>query len=227
MAQVYQFVDDNGVTRLFAEIVPDPAGTPFNGGTITAGLEIDNPVNGTPLKVKDSAASTVFTMDKGGAITVRPNAATAPGDNSLDVYCQANDNIGTPIRVYDKTGSLVWSIGADGDVTATGGEQRGNAALGAGGDANFKGAAGAVSLAVRASDGVTDAVNVGNLGGVVGTRFNFEGVFITKIHTAPADASLDAGDCAFWFDQTDGAAKLMVKAKTANGTVATAAIALA
>jgi hypothetical protein len=44
--------------------------------------------------------------------------------------------------------------------------------------------------------------------------------------TAPADADLVAGDCCLWFDSTNGAAKLMVKAKQADGTVKTAAIAL-
>lgn len=45
--------------------------------------------------------------------------------------------------------------------------------------------------------------------------------------TAPADGDLVAGQCALWFDQTDGAAKLMVKAKSANGTVRTGSLALA
>jgi hypothetical protein len=49
---------------------------------------------------------------------------------------------------------------------------------------------------------------------------------ITAKHAAPPDAALTAGDCALWFDQTNGAAKFMVKAKTADGTVVSAAIAL-
>jgi hypothetical protein len=51
-------------------------------------------------------------------------------------------------------------------------------------------------------------------------------VWSTYTHAAPADASLSAGDLALWFDQTNGAAKLMVKGKSANGTVVTAAVAL-
>jgi len=46
-------------------------------------------------------------------------------------------------------------------------------------------------------------------------------------HSAPADAALAAGECSLWFDQTNGAAKLMVKAKSANGTVVTGSLALA
>jgi len=46
-------------------------------------------------------------------------------------------------------------------------------------------------------------------------------------NAAPADGDLLAGDCSLWFDKTNGAAKLMLKGKTANGTVVTASIALA
>lgn len=62
--------------------------------------------------------------------------------------------------------------------------------------------------------------------GTVVLRFNKGGYFVTSLHAAPADGDLSAGDLALWFDQTDGAGKLMVKAKTANGTVATASVAL-
>jgi hypothetical protein len=45
-------------------------------------------------------------------------------------------------------------------------------------------------------------------------------------HAAPADAALNAGTLMLWFDQTDGAAKLMIKGKSANGTVVTGQVAL-
>lgn len=45
-------------------------------------------------------------------------------------------------------------------------------------------------------------------------------------HSAPSDASLVAGKLAIWFDQTNGAAKLMVKAKQADGTVRTGSLSL-
>ncbi len=48
----------------------------------------------------------------------------------------------------------------------------------------------------------------------------------TRNLVAPADADLVAGDLTFWFDDTNGAAKLMVKAKQADGAVKTAAVAL-
>jgi hypothetical protein len=49
----------------------------------------------------------------------------------------------------------------------------------------------------------------------------------TQAHAAPSDGSIQTGELALWFDQTNGAAKLMVKAKQADGTVKTAAVALA
>lgn len=52
------------------------------------------------------------------------------------------------------------------------------------------------------------------------------GLLFGGVHAAPADPAINAGECALWLDQTDGAAKLMVKAKQADGTVRTAAIAL-
>jgi hypothetical protein len=51
------------------------------------------------------------------------------------------------------------------------------------------------------------------------------GVFNT-LNSAPADGDLAAGECAWWFDKTDGAAKLMIKAKQNDGTVKTASISL-
>lgn len=80
VAQVYQFVDDNGVTRLFAEIVPDPAGTPFNGGTITEGLTIADPDGaedqltitgtgaGSAKLINATAVHTSFTLDSDGGL---------------------------------------------------------------------------------------------------------------------------------------------------------------
>ncbi len=52
------------------------------------------------------------------------------------------------------------------------------------------------------------------------------GYFTTRKNAAPADAELSTGEAAFWFDSTAGAAKLMVKAKNASGTVVTGSIPL-
>lgn len=73
----------------------------------------------------------------------------------------------------------------------------------------------------------TDQLALLDSASAVQSRFNKAGYFITKKNAAPADADLIAGEMALWFDQTNGAAKLMVKAKEAGGTVRTATVALA
>jgi hypothetical protein len=50
---------------------------------------------------------------------------------------------------------------------------------------------------------------------------------LLKTAAAPADAALAASQFTLWLDATNGAAKLMIKAKQADGTVKTATIALA
>lgn len=45
--------------------------------------------------------------------------------------------------------------------------------------------------------------------------------------SAPDDLTLASGEVALWFDQTDGAAKLKIKGKSANGTVVSGEVALA
>lgn len=57
-------------------------------------------------------------------------------------------------------------------------------------------------------------------------KVDFGDFFTTHANAAPADASLSAGEISFWFDKTNGASKLMLKAKQADGTVKTAAVAL-
>ncbi len=58
------------------------------------------------------------------------------------------------------------------------------------------------------------------------TRINKSGAIGTQVHSAPADADIGAGELFFWFDQTNGAAKVMFKAKQADGTVRTGQVAL-
>lgn len=53
------------------------------------------------------------------------------------------------------------------------------------------------------------------------------GYFTTRKNAAPADAELIAGEAAYWFDSTNGAAKFKVKAKQADGTVVSGEVALA
>jgi parallel beta-helix repeat protein len=58
------------------------------------------------------------------------------------------------------------------------------------------------------------------------TRIDKNGTFITAVHAAPADIDIAAGEMAVWFDQTNGASRMMIKAKQADGTVRTGQVAL-
>ncbi|KQQ98400.1 hypothetical protein ASF72_18315 [Arthrobacter sp. Leaf141] len=61
----------------------------------------------------------------------------------------------------------------------------------------------------------------------VKARFTKAGHLAVRVNSAPADADLVAGEAASWFDSTNGASKLMVKAKQADGTIKTGTVTLA
>lgn len=65
-----------------------------------------------------------------------------------------------------------------------------------------------------------------NSSGVVLTSIDKNGYFMTKKTSAPADGDLQSSQLALWLDDTNGAGKLMIKAKTANGTVVSGSVAL-
>jgi hypothetical protein len=56
--------------------------------------------------------------------------------------------------------------------------------------------------------------------------FNRNGYLSIKKITAPSDTELGPNEMALWLDSTNGAAKLMVKAKEADGTVRTGSVPL-
>lgn len=87
---------------------------------------------------------------------------------------------------------------------------------------------GSVVLQVKQDNagGTGDLLNVQTSGNTVRSRFNKAGYFMTSLTSAPADADVGVGEMSLWFDSTNGAAKLMVKAKEAGGTVRTGSVAL-
>jgi hypothetical protein len=76
------------------------------------------------------------------------------------------------------------------------------------------------------TSGASEVARFQDSGGTRRVRILNAGYLCWDAHSAPADGSLVAGDCAVWFDQTNGAAKFMVKAKQADGTVRTGQLAL-
>lgn len=72
-----------------------------------------------------------------------------------------------------------------------------------------------------------DVLQAIGIAGWVGSRFNMNTYFITSKSAPPADAELSSNDAAIWFGSTNGAAKLTIKAKQADGTVKTGSVTLA
>lgn len=84
------------------------------------------------------------------------------------------------------------------------------------------------SMRLRPGNSQTaDNIRIDDVSGNRVSGFNKGGVFFTQRNSAPADGDLVAGEMALWFDSTNGASKLMVKAKQADGTVKTGNVALA
>lgn len=71
-----------------------------------------------------------------------------------------------------------------------------------------------------------DALDVWAMRGSA-TTIKSNAAYSTVKNAAPADADLSANEMAIWFDPTNGASKLMIKAKQADGTVKTGSVSLA
>jgi hypothetical protein len=71
-----------------------------------------------------------------------------------------------------------------------------------------------------------NTIEVKGAGNVLGSRFDKNAYFMTRKTAAPADADLTSSEAALWLDATNGAAKLMIKAKQADGTVRTGSVTL-
>lgn len=101
------------------------------------------------------------------------------------------------------------------------------------GDLSITGKAGNSAAVTVQTDPTTGQGSLASAGvsfldsaGVTLASLDARGVGI-NVHAAPADASLLNGECVVWFDDTNGASKLMIKAKSANGTVVTGSVTLA
>jgi hypothetical protein len=146
----------------------------------------------------------------GGTLT-GPLVIATPGANDtaltiLQTAAQvANDN--QQIDLQDNLGDHLASIGGAGDYTMEG---------------QIAGAGTLWVLGVSRTFAVND-----HTGTTKWSVFEVDGAQRIEAHAAPASTDLSAGQCALWFDQTNGASKLMVKAKSANGTVVTGSLALA
>lgn len=84
-----------------------------------------------------------------------------------------------------------------------------------------------VNIVKAAASQSADMVEYRKSDDTVYATVNENGYATTRKNAAPADGELVAGEAAYWFDSTNGAARFMIKAKQANGTVVTGSIPLA
>lgn len=131
------------------------------------------------------------------------------------------------IALWDKDNSAwVRMSAANGLFTFEDGMQV-NAAIGVYEVVISGGIATAVRLIVSADGSQSaDLIRINGASSAVVSRFNKGGYFMTRLTSAPADGDLATGEAAIWFDSTAGAAKLMIKAKNASGTVVTGSVTL-
>jgi hypothetical protein len=199
----------NGAT--LTQYYPDAAGqaapTEFNGGTITDPLVIDlEAPNIAGLSVVDHNGRAILAIAGANGVTPPGIATLAADEHGVTISL---DGLSDGLSVGLRGGAGLFVVDATGGLSTT------------------PAADATKILDIRNIDN-SNVINAGPSGDVYiaanGTRFDQPGRLVLYVHDAPADGTLSAGECALWFDQTDGAAKLMVKAKTADGTVRTGSV---
>lgn len=162
-------------------------------------------VQAQQLKVKGGASQPTFQIDGQGGVN-GVVAFTTNGVNFMNAW------------------SNIAGAQAGGGITLGGGAD--NSAILVCDSVNAN--ANAKVIVARAKN--TQAVNIvevqDSASNVLG-GFNKNAYLFVSKNAAPADAELSASQMMLWFDSTNGAAKLMVKAKQADGTVRTGSLALA
>lgn len=154
----------------------------------------------------------------GADVSSVPITAQGKAGQTGKIFAAMKDGDATPVL----------AVNPDGSVATTSGTFFNNAGvLGADPLTATTYSSHASLIGVRAGAGTGDNFQARGNGSTPLSRFNKDGVLMTKVTTAPADADLNSGEVAIYFDSTNGAAKLKIKAKQADGTVRTGEVALA
>lgn len=186
-------------------------GAAFNGGTITQPMTIDVGSRATAggLEITGSSGANVDRL----VVSFLHSFLELTGDGVFGV--SSDDVLDASFTASGGTDSTVHVSGRHGALVCTGD--------GTDSTVRVDSAGGFIAQAGAAASVLLDLKNSAGTSLVQGRATGF----VLMMHSAPADGDLAAGDCALWFDQTNGASKLMVKGKSANGTVVAASIALA
>lgn len=176
---------------------------------------------------KVEAALTQLGVDEDGALeggASFPDEWTVGGDGQLTIDTSGGDGLATPLTLkasaFGIQGSPLLSFRVGSDVPVE---------FGANGelyllpiDASIT----PLSIVQHVGQSV-ELVKVFDSDSFDVFGINKNGYAYTRKLAAPADNEVVASQLMFWFDDTNGAAKLMIKGKSANGTVVSGEVALA
>lgn len=203
-------------------VVTGGGGATFTGGTITKALEIDNDAaSHVALMVKghsgqsvdlatveDNAGHAFLEVGALGGVTVQARDP-GQGTNSLQVNSDTNNQLAAFVVNDLASGLFSFVVGGDGVVTIQ--------SL----------AATTTPLSLVAHTGQTGPLLVAvDENSTNHNRIAANGYLVIG-EGVPTDADIGNGTAQLWFDSTNGASKLMVRAKSTNGTVVTGSLALA
>lgn len=210
-ASYYESVSSHGFEVASAAALTLPGGADFFNVTGTT----------TITSIATSWDGRVVTLKFAGALTVTDGSNlklagsyTTVADDTLTlvhrsgVWYEVGRNIDFSKRI--KGGSATTSAGFGAWLTAK--------ALSTGTEAAYF---------QRFSSGQTaDIMAVADESGNVYCGFDKNGYFHVRKTSAPADGDIEANEVFFWFDPTNGAAKVKFKGKQADGTVRSGEVAL-
>jgi hypothetical protein len=128
----------------------------------------------------------------------------------------------SPFQIFDEFGNIIHEVDYLGEITViTNGAGMLVERLTGSGNTDIEAGVIGISAGASTPDPPIYIINSG-----IKFQVTKAGIVIFAANAAPADGTLNAGDCALWFDKTNGASKLMVKAKQADGAVKTGQVAL-
>jgi len=169
-----------------------------------------------------------FALGKYTGVVPHEIQSNVVGSQSLLVKASVGHTAEIFTVLKDGSASGALSVTASGIVAARFGSSLSNAGNTASNAVNIANSGtGAHSLLItRGASQTGEQIRMVDSGGAVQSRFNKDGVFMTKVTTAPADADISTSEVSITFDNTAGASKLYIKGKNAAGTVVTGSVTL-
>ena len=222
----------SSVTDATHVILSQPA---TSTGTALQLFVADRPATDTQpiLRVYNTADTVLFGVRQASVEVFAPVRASADGNVALTVEgtLSATASLLKVQRVSD--GSARVEISAGGILVTRWGQSVSNAGNTTAQPMKITNYAttGVQALEIQSSNATpaanSDLIRLTDSVSNITSRFDKNGYLMTRKTAAPADADIGAGEVAFWFDSTNGAAKVMFKAKEAGGTIRTGQLALA